>query len=92
MVQTRRQWRDWRDREFQDTPQNSQVSNSGNSDLEEACFECSQQSDDLASDNDNILTNGNDMYRPGDRCHRHRLPDNSEYGVSVTSYRRRKPH
>ena len=47
--------------------------------------------DDDASDNQSMHNRDNDMYSPNDHCHRHRRPDNADYGVQVTSYRRRAP-
>lgn len=80
MVQTRRQWQNWRDNNFEDTQ--SQRSNSFDDHAfeqdneDEPCEECADE-----------------MPRSpyGGPCHRKRDPDDSPYGVQVQSYRRRNP-
>lgn len=61
---------------------------------QEDCQECSQRSSQPPDDHPEIgnMMAGHNMYRPNDRCKRHRLPDNADKNVEVISYRRRAPH
>lgn len=64
----------------------------------EECDECSQRSSSNdfmdfsnAYEPDDHANNGSsDMYRPNDRCRRHRKPDNEPYTETVVGYKRRK--
>jgi hypothetical protein len=75
MVQTRSQWRAWRNNNFESQHRCSECDNDN---------EYSNGSQMDSVDNANAYNNNND-------CHRHRKQDDQPYSEEVVSYRRRKP-
>jgi hypothetical protein len=78
MVQTRNQYRTWRDRGFTNTQESEASSQHSN----ENHFEY--------NDNHSPSHQNDSRYKDNDHCHRHRKTDDSPYTEEVTSYRRRK--